>query len=318
MIPAAVPLALLLAAAPAAAGAADARQWLAALAGRELALEAGTIDYHGLRLENASARVAASGAGLQLEPAAATLGGGRLRAALRVAPAGESLRWRLRLDAEAIPYESVPGLGAELRAGRLSAAARLAGRGRGLDALLRDMRGELVFQGGPGRLRDPRLDAAGEDVLLRLIGFINPFDRERAGSELRCLAGLGRVAGGRVRFEDGLALETGEILVAGGGTLTLEDLGLALALRPRPRQGVVLSASVLASLVEVSGTLRAPQIRPNPPGLLRGGIRIGAGIATTGLSRLAGVVLDRPAAGTCAPLVQRFPIGLVAPAGEGP
>lgn len=290
--------------------AAGGTEWLQAMQGRDLQFSAASVEYRGVQYDHVEAQVQVQPQALVTARGSAGVGAdGALRFNARLRPRHGEWHWDGEVHAERLDPGALPGLQPLLRGGTVSLHAELASAGADPAALLAGLSGRIGFHGGGSQLLDAGLDRVGDDLLLQLIGVVNPFARGSQASELRCAAGLGRLEAGSLVFERSLALETDRVLVAGGGRVHLPDGSLALRVAPTARHGVTFSAGTLARLVEVGGTLAEPDIRPLAEGLLREGLGLGTALATGGLRRLAGVVLDEDNAGACAPVLAMFPAG---------
>lgn len=269
--------------------------WLRAL-DAQLLLRAHKLDVGGLRLAEASADL--------------VLGGGRLTVApFRAWAAGGPLEGELVLDASgAQPSLALRGNGREVELGRLlkdggsdmlaggrtDARVELRGHGASWRALMASATGEVVVSVGEGRLRNSAMDWAGGDLLVQLVGVLNPLSRTEEATPMSCAALRFVVKDGLATAERGIAVETAKVNVVGTGTVDLRDEHLDLGITPRARDGIGLSLTApLVGMARVRGTLAEPALSLDELGAVRTAVSAGAAVATSGLSLVGEALFDR-------------------------
>jgi len=142
--------------------------------------------------------------------------------------------------------------------------ARLTGHGNSVAELLASADGRVSLAVDRGTLSNLALELlgldAGEAILLFASG-----DRDIA---LRCaVADLGVRDG--IATSDLLVLDTADTVVVGAGVIDLRRETLDLTVYPRPKDVSLLAAR---TRLNVRGTLRNPQVRPDPKALAARGV----------------------------------------------
>lgn len=155
------------------------------------------------------------------------------------------------------------------------------------------LKGEAAVEVQRATLRNGLLDLFASDLLTTAVGFINPFSEKDDQTELECAAVAFAISDGVLRSDNTLAIETAKVKVRGGGTINLADETLALDFVPEARTGLGVGLGDLAQVVRIAGPLNEPSVVPDPSGVLRGGLKIGAAFASGGLSLLAEGLFDR-------------------------
>ena len=163
-------------------------------------------------------------------------------------------------------------------------------------ALMAGATGETSPSGGEGRLQNKAMDWAAGDLLVQVLGAINPLAKSEDSTQMTCAAVRFVIRDGVATTDKGLAMRTAKVDVVGSGTVDLRSEQLDLGIKPRPRGGVGLSlSSPLAGLVRVNGTLAKPSMGIDAGGTLKTAASVGAGVGTGGLAALGGLLLDNGA-----------------------
>jgi hypothetical protein len=173
---------------------------------------------------------------------------------------------------------------------------RLSGLGASIPELLRSADGRIAMILGAGQLdrKASRLPFGG--VVLSLLDTVNPtrLSTVRIRQDLvslQCAVLQFDVAGGIAISQRGLALQTDNLNVLGGGAIKLETGEIALRFKTVKRSGVGLSLLGVADrFVVVRGTLKSPRATVDRGDLLVEGA---AAWATGGLSLVADQVIQR-------------------------
>lgn len=181
-----------------------------------------------------------------------------------------------------------------LAGGRTDARVELRGHGASWRALMASATGEVVVSVGEGRLRNSAIDWAGGDLLVQLVGVLNPLSRTEDATPMSCAAVRFVVKDGIATAERGIAVETAKVNVVGTGTVNLRDEHLDLGITPRARDGIGLSLTApLVGMARVRGTLAEPALSLDELGAVRTAVSAGAAVATSGLSLVGEALFDR-------------------------
>lgn len=200
---------------------------------------------------------------LRLQPLRSDVAGARVEASLEMDAGRNPVALDLQIKAESIDY------GALLRAsgvtddvqGALGLRARIAGEGNDLRALLARASGEIEILGGEGRLRGKLLELWGGN----LIQLLNPVAWAQGGdTELRCLAGQFDIGEGLARSRK-LLVDSNNVTVAGELVINLENERIEGVFKPQPKEATLLH---LGGPLRLSGTLKAPRVRPAERGIV--------------------------------------------------
>jgi len=124
---------------------------------------------------------------------------------------------------------------------------------------------------------------------------------------------------GVARIDRSIALETPQLAVSASGELDLRRQTVALAFRPQAKKGLGLSSGSLSQLVMLEGPLQAPRVVIDPKGTAREAVTVGAAVASSGLTLLAGQLLRTPQdSQACSTALAARPPGATAPAPSPP
>lgn len=233
---------------------------------------------------------------LTLNPFRFGLAGGNVEGETVVDATGKQPAITLRLEGRQIEPRKLDDK-LPLSGGRSDVRADLRGSGDSVRALLASANGEVRVSAGEGRLQNKAIDVAGGDLVVQLLGALNPLAKSEDTTLMNCAAARLTLRDGIATADKGIAMRTSKVDVVGSGTIDLRSERLDLYFKPRARSGVGLSlSSSLASLVKVGGTLSKPSIGIDTAGTLRTAASVGAGVATGGLSVLGEMLLDKTAA----------------------
>jgi hypothetical protein len=175
--------------------------------------------------------------------------------------------------------------------GVIDVHASLAGDGAHTEVLLNSLRGDVAL-----RLADVSIDAgatkiAGADVLVGLMHMMRGTDSQPI--KLNCAVADFQVIDGKLRAKDAIGAQSAVSNLLGGGVIALPEEAMQLIIRPWPREGLGLSATVLSGAVSVSGPLRKPRVSLTDEVIWRTGATAGAAMLTGGLPLIAQGLLER-------------------------
>ncbi|MDJ0991121.1 MAG: AsmA-like C-terminal region-containing protein, partial [Desulfobacterales bacterium] len=162
---------------------------------------------------------------------------------------------KLEIDAHGIDYTFLRQFNPAtiLEEGALDLHLRLAGAGTTRRKILSQSNGALTIIGGPGRLRERRIDLWAADLIPTLL---SPQWRREETIALNCMVGHITVADGLATIDNAL-LDTRLVTIAASGAMNLKNEELDIYIVPRPKRASLVS---LANPVRVSGTMTEPQV----------------------------------------------------------
>ncbi|HLO78257.1 MAG TPA: AsmA family protein [Magnetospirillum sp.] len=265
----------------------------------DLSLRANRLDVGDWRLGEAAAEVRLAGGRLTVKPLRAWAGGGSVDGEATLDASGSVPALALRAEGRGVEMGRMlkdAGIDA-LTGGRADLRLDLRGRGDSMRALMASASGEAVVSMGEGRLHNAALDWAGGDLLIQLVGVLNPFSRSEDATSVSCAAVRFVVKDGVATADRGIAAETAKLTVVGGGAVDLRDERLDIGVTPRAREGLGVSiSSPLAGMTRLRGTFANPVLSLDELGTVRTAASVGVAVATSGLSLLGEALFDRATA----------------------
>jgi len=137
------------------------------------------------------------------------------------------------------------------------------------------------------------LELVGSDISLQVLRAVNPFLEKEDSVEFECGLFQADIQEGMLTARNTVAAQSKRIALVGGGVADLATEQLEFVVTPKPRKGIGISASNLARIVRIGGTLGGPRLEVDPRGVLQSGAKVGAAIYTGGLTILAEGLLNR-------------------------
>jgi uncharacterized protein involved in outer membrane biogenesis len=275
-------------------------EWIRALGHATMTFSASRIEYRDIVLENVALPLRIEQGRLQIAGAQARLAGGLLSGSITIESAQPGLA--VALAGRQIEVGDLPWFERLIKGARADISMELAGRGDSLDAVLRSAQGTLSMEATGGTLDNTALDRAGRDFISMLLGMVNPFAGTDRSNTLECAVALFEIDAGRAVSDGAIGLETATVEVRGGGVVDLGSEALDLELRPRPKEGIRLSAGLLSGPIAIGGSLAEPRPRVRAENLVPRGVLLGPEVAGAGLDTLTGLLFDSglSGAGPCA------------------
>ncbi len=201
----------------------------------------------------------------------------------------------IEIRATRFPVESIQALADHelFLGGTIDARLNLAGPGNSPGSLLEKGSGVIELDINQSKIQYKVLDAVGGDIVTNLISSINPFIQQNTLVEVECGAIRLDISDGKAKTRDGLAMKTNNVTLLGSGTITFPEESLNFVVTPKPRKGFGISASSIAKMVRVGGTLSKPEIEADAKGFIKSGAALGAIFVSGGLSLVALGLIDR-------------------------
>jgi uncharacterized protein involved in outer membrane biogenesis len=273
--------------------------WLKTLdASGELAIERLTLSGQ-RRLDGLRLRMALNDAQLDVSQASASVFGGTANVRFTVDSRKPQPLVHLRFNGQGFDLAAlldVVGIHRDLKGGKTTVVAEIATNGVSPHQWASSAVGLVTAQVGPASLG--KVASATDSPFVRLGEMVNPFHGIDATTELRCAVARLPLTNGVARADRMIGVETEKIGVSASGTIDLRNETLDLTMRPRAKAGVDVKVLQIASLVRVSGSLLAPSVGVDPRGSAETVARIGAAVATTGLSVLGETLISGMTAGS--------------------
>jgi uncharacterized protein involved in outer membrane biogenesis len=253
----------------------------------------------GRRIERISANVALRDARLDASLLTAAMLGGTVRAQLQI-DGRDARQPAIRLRGEAKGLElaallALAGVKREVRGGSTDVSADIATRGVSPRQWAGNATGQVVANVGAATVPTTRADA--DSAFGRLAELVNPFRSIDAATVLVCGVVRLPLANGVARIDRSIGIETQKVGVAASGTIDFRNETLDLALKPRVKAGVEVKLLQVASLVRVKGSFAAPAVGIDAMASAQTAARVGAAVATAGLSVLGETLLGGVARG---------------------
>lgn len=232
---------------------------------------------------------------LDVTELAAAADGGRIDGTLTLDGRGEQAALSQRLTVRGLALAPLlNGVDGDVASGgRLDLDLALDGRGASVAAIMGSANGRLRLE-----VRDLTLDSkaagiASADVLTTALSTFNPLASKESGTRVECAVLNFPIERGRMSNKTGVGMNTPQLSILGGGSIDLATERLDLGVNPKPREGIGLNAAALTDFVRLGGTLAAPKPVTDARGAATAGLKVGAAVATGGLSVLAEGLFDR-------------------------
>ncbi len=222
----------------------------------------------------------------------AYLGDGVLSSSIRLPKGGET---RVKLGVKDLPAESLRALskGRAFTGGVIDADITLRGREQSMAGLVDRGEGQIRLNIRQSRIYGKALGTVGGDLVTNFLSAANLFDRNKDFADVECGVLYLDIGEGKAVTRNGLALKTDRVTILGGGEITFPGERIDIYLTPKAREGLGISASSIARVIQLGGTLRAPEIEADPKGLLATGLNLGAAILSGGVTLVALGLFDR-------------------------
>jgi len=259
----------------------------------DMRLRAGRLVLPGSRrIDALQAAIALAPGRLRVDPFSLSVGSGRVSGLLRVdSPQGKSPAVRAQVQMKGVELDSLITLaglqGAGIRNAPTDMTIDLATNGDSVRAWMAGLNGQVRVVVGPGRLPGKLANWSGS-VIGKALDIANPYRSSDDGSSLKCAVVNVPVQRGVISIKDTIAGETDKVVGAASGTVDLGQERLDLILHSQAVGGIGPGLADFASAGKLTGTFAKPELAVNVQGAAVAGLRIGAAIATLGITELAG------------------------------
>ncbi|MCE5336518.1 MAG: AsmA family protein [Desulfobacteraceae bacterium] len=239
----------------------------------DLRLQAAEILTPRTTLNNTNLALTTAGGTLDVKSFKTNLGGGSLDARINVSPRGRMFALRMVLKGEGLDLARVTK---ELEAsrklsGHLDLDIDVVGTGGSVAELMGSLNGKTILRVSNSRIDNKYIDLLGGDISASAFRLLNPLSKKTDFAEVNCLVNGFDIKGG-IAGTTGWVLDTNHITVFGEGSINLKTEALDILLKPSPKEGtgfeglgkVSVSASELAKVLKLSGTLAKPSVTVDP------------------------------------------------------
>ncbi len=260
----------------------------------QLDVEAGQMYSRWTHLDNLQTRITTKNGRLQV-PLTAKLNPGSIDMSLTVDTNSPAMPVEFKLLASEVDTEQISNIRDDnvVQDGNIDLDIVIMGAGASLGQLMADADGHIVLTMNSGKISQTVLRLIGADILWQLARMLNPFGERRDYLDLECGVFAFRVADGVAQSDKWIATRSKEVAIVGAGVIDLDTEEVEIALTPKAREGIGVSASSLAKLVRLGGSLSDLKAEADPAGFLKSGASIGAAVASGGLTLLAQGLFDR-------------------------
>ncbi|MDH3693276.1 MAG: AsmA family protein [Gammaproteobacteria bacterium] len=260
----------------------------------QLDIKAGQLLSRWTHLDNMQTQITTQDGRLQM-PLTANLNPGSVDMRFDVDTNQHSMPVAFKLLAADVDTEQISNIRDEniVQDGNIDLDILINGSGASMDELMAGADGHILLTMNSGQISQTVLRLIGADILWQMAHMLNPFGKRRNYLDLECGVFGFRIEDGIAHSNKWIATRSKEVAVIGAGVINLDTEDVEIALTPKAREGIGISASSLVKLVRLGGSLSDLKAEADPAGLLKSGASIGAAVASGGLSLLAQGLFDR-------------------------
>jgi uncharacterized protein involved in outer membrane biogenesis len=247
-----------------------------------------------LVLTNVNMPVTLAGGRLAVNGATFHLAGGSVTSDIIMDANGKA--FALKTEAKGLTAETIAR---EMRKadlitqGPLDVNINVRGTGNSSADIAATMSGSAIIGMGESRIRSGALNIVGVDIIMQVLGALNPVGNNDPYTVSRCGVVNLQIANGVATTNNGIALVTDKMQLTSSGIIDFRSENVDLNFRPRATGGLGVGLGALAQAVKVSGPLSSPGIGVDKGGALKTLGTLGAAFATGGASILAQSAKDR-------------------------
>ena len=232
---------------------------------------------------------------LEINPFTAMMDGGKVAATLDLDVRPAIPQFAHTLSMEDVSMTPLVGIEAAklVRGGHVSVSLEFKSEGASPAELAAHADGRLQLTIRDVEILNRSASLAAGDLLLNLFELLNPLARSEDHEFVECAVFNFPVHDGIAEAQTGIGISTTKLNILGGGTIDLGSENIDIGINPKPREGIGLNLAGFADFVRIGGTLSEPVPTTDAAGVATAGLKVGAAIATGGLSLLAEGLLDR-------------------------
>ena len=250
----------------------------------------------GIELTDVSSKVLIDGDRLQFSEIKAGMLGGSASGDLKLSASGKQAHMALHLeDVSLQKWIAAIGGSAPLTGGLMQIDALVDAHGENMKAMAASLTGPVRVRLGPATISS-RSSATAEALLTGLMPVLSARSADRIA--LECAAANLVFLDGRAAASPLLGVRSQASQLLTSGIVDLREETLDLSGRVRARSGIALGLATLTGDVRIAGPLVNPHVRLDPTGSSSALLRLGAAIATGGLSIVGTALWDGANPGT--------------------
>lgn len=261
----------------------------------DVQLTADALKSHGLTLSGIKIGASLKRGTLIVNPITATVEGGAVQGTLAFENTDSdphlNTKFNVRNVGLARWFDGTSGIAAP--AGKMDSTFAVDGRGKSIAAIMGSANGHVTIDARNLELTNHVAAVASGDLVMQTFSLLNPLSRHTDTTTIECAVMNFPITHGRLEHKTGIGMTTRQLHILGGGNIDLKSERIDLAVDPKPRAGLGLNVASIAGVVRIGGTLSAPAPVADARGAATVGAKVGAAIATGGLSLLAEGLLDR-------------------------
>ena len=165
---------------------------------------------------------------------------------------------------------------------------RATGTGNSIADILSSLTGSFLSKSGKGINYVQKVNLLDLNFLIEALNILNPFRATQNEAPINCIVVKFSINDGKAVSDRGIAAQTQNLNVIGGGIVDLKNEQFDLVVHPEARSGINIGAITLVDAVRVSGNFSDPAVNPETQAnLLKRAGTVGAVLLTGGLSYIA-------------------------------
>ena len=162
------------------------------------------------------------------------------------------------------------------------------GTGISIADIMGTLTGSFLSKSGKGINYVEQVNLLEINFLIEALNILNPFRKKQNESPINCIVSKFSIKDGTAVSDRGIAAQTQNLNVIGGGIVDLKNEQFDLVVHPEARSGINIGAITLVDAVRVSGKFSDPDVNPETQAaLLKRAGTLGAALVTGGLSYIA-------------------------------
>lgn len=230
---------------------------------------------------------------LVLNPLNVGLAGSQLEGIMALNAENDMAVLKTKVQVNGFKLTKITELKDSLSGGNTDVFIQASGSGKSVKQLMAGLNGKAVVKVGESQIADGTLDILGADFITELVNLLNPFSKEKKGTELACAVMNFNIKNGIATADKGIAIRTRKMNIVGDGSINLKTEKVDIKITPEARAGIGINMADLVGLVRMSGTLAQPGVAVDKTALLEAGLSTSAAVASGGLTVLAEGLIDR-------------------------